>query len=66
MVGHHDKGDVESQIGSDSVSRRLAEFNTMNVAVDEVVLFLRDLLRKNKTNNVVLMYLNAKFGLQWR
>lgn len=37
----------------------------MNVAVEEVVLFLRDLLRKNKTNNVVLMYLNAKFGLQW-
>ena len=38
----------------------------MNVAVDEVVLFLRDLLKKSKTNNVILMYLNAKFGLQWR
>ena len=39
---------------------------TMNVAVDEVVFFLRDLLKKNKTNKVILMYLNAKCGLQWR
>ena len=38
----------------------------MNVAMDEVVAFLRDLLRKNKTNNIILLYLKAKFGIEWR
>ena len=31
----------------------------MNVAVEEVVSFFRDLLRKNKMNNVVLLYLHT-------
>lgn len=38
----------------------------MDVGVDMVVLFLRELLRKNKTNKLILLYLNEKFGLQWR
>ena len=38
----------------------------VDVDVDMVVLFLTELLRKNKTNKLILLYLNEKFGLQWR
>ena len=43
-----------------------SEYRIMNVPVGEVVAFLRDLMRKNKTNNFVLLYLKAKFGIEWR
>lgn len=40
-------------------STRTCSQATMNVAVHEVVLFLRDLLRRNKTTNTILLYLQS-------
>lgn len=36
----------------------------MNITLHKVGLLLGDLLRRNKTTNIILLYVNAKYGLQ--